>query len=111
MTLGKIVDSLHLKVHTGASLLGREVTGGYAGDLLSDVLAHAAEGAVWVTLHTHANVVAVASTKQLAGVIIVNGRVPDEGTTRAAAENGVPLLIAGASSFRTVSELSRLGVS
>lgn len=110
MKVRDVVEAIGLKVHSGATLLDRDVHGGYAGDLLSDVLAHAREGMIWVTLHTHVNVVAVASTKQLSAVIIVNGRIPDEGTTRAAVENDVPLLLTPGGTFQTVSKLSRLGI-
>ena len=49
---------------------------GYASDLLSDVLAHAPEGGVLVTLQVHLNVIAVASHAELAAVIFAGGRRP-----------------------------------
>jgi hypothetical protein len=111
MKLEDIVKELHLKVHTGGNLLGREVSGGYAGDLLSDVLAHARKDSVWVTLHTHANIVAVATTKEISGIIIVQARVPDAQTTKSAVENMVPILISSFPAFETVSRLNKLGVA
>ncbi|MBC8442261.1 MAG: serine kinase, partial [Deltaproteobacteria bacterium] len=38
MKLKDIIIALDLQVRIGRDLLEREVTGGYAGDLLSDVL-------------------------------------------------------------------------
>ena len=35
-----------------------EITRGYVSDLLSDVLGKATEGALWVTLQSHPNVIA-----------------------------------------------------
>ena len=46
----------------------REVSGAYAGDLLSWVMGRAEEGNVWATIMTNVNVVAVAS---LVGVSLV----------------------------------------
>ena len=67
MNLNDLVKEFDLEVKTGANHLDREVTSGYVSDLLSDVLAHADEGTLWVTLHIHQNIVAVASHKDLGG--------------------------------------------
>ena len=61
MNLSELVDKMNLQVMVGEGRLEVEVTGGYASDLLSDVLANAASGNVWITLQAHQNIVAVAS--------------------------------------------------
>ena len=61
MTISEIIKTLDLEVLSGNELLGSEVTGGYAGDLLSDVLANAEVGNLWITIQIHQNIVAVAS--------------------------------------------------
>ena len=73
MTVREIAEKLNLKVFSGAGGLDREVTGGYVSDLLSDVMGFARDGEVWVTLQTHKNVMAIASLKELAAVVIVKG--------------------------------------
>lgn len=110
MRLKDIVQTLQLSIKTGENLLDREVTGGYASDMLSDVLAHARKGNIWITLQTHANIVAVASTKELAGIIIVNGRTPEDETLRKAEEEKIPIMISNLSTYSVVSRLSELGV-
>jgi len=50
--------------------------GGYVGDLLSDVMANSHEGDIWITRQIHQNTVAVASLKEHAAVIFVNGSEP-----------------------------------
>jgi hypothetical protein len=60
--------------------LNNEISGGYVSDLLSDVMGNAAENEVWITLQTHQNVMAIASLKDLAAVILVKGFEPDEDT-------------------------------
>jgi serine kinase of HPr protein (carbohydrate metabolism regulator) len=110
VTLKNIAQKLNLELRTGADLLERAVTGGYAGDLLSDVLAHARSGQVWITLQTHINVVAVASAKDLCGIILVNGRAPEEGTLRKAEEERIPILVSPLSTYDLVCRLCELGV-
>jgi hypothetical protein len=110
VTLKHIAEALHLKILVGEEHLERAVSGGYAGDLLSDVLAHAQKGQVWVTLQTHANIVAVASAKELSAIILVNGRAPEEATLRKAAEEEIPIGVSSLSTYDVVCRLCELGV-
>jgi len=56
-----------------------EIEGGYTSDLLSDVMAHAEEGSVLITIQAHNNTIAVASHVDAPAVIICNSRpIPDE---------------------------------
>jgi hypothetical protein len=110
-TLKHIAEALNLAVRTGEDLLARTVTGGYAGDLLSDVLAHARKGQVWITLQTHINIVAVASAKELCGIIVVNGRTPEEATLRKAEEEHIPILVSPLPTYDLVGQLCELGVT
>ena len=109
MTLSEIVQRLELRVHAGRSGLDRPVSGGYAGDLMSDVMAHGRKDDLWITIQIHPNVVAVAVLKDLAGVIIANGREPAEDTVRQAEEQNVPLLGSPLSSFELAGRLQDLG--
>ena len=92
MTTEEIVRELELKVFTGGELASRELCGGYVSDLLSDVMGHAKEGEVWITLQSHANVVAIASLKELAAILLVKGIEPDEAVVEKAREEGVTIL-------------------
>ncbi len=110
MKLGDIVKEFGLEVKAAAGSLDREVAGGYVSDLLSDVLAHAEDGVVWVTLHIHQNVVAVASHKDLAGIILVQGRQPEKDTIAKAEEEGIPILVTSLSAFEMVGRLYKAGI-
>lgn len=92
MKISDIVSALDLEVVSGEKGLGREITGGYVSDLLSDVIGGAQEGNVWITMQTHHNVIAVASLKELAAVIMVKGLRPAEETIRKSNEEGIPVL-------------------
>ncbi len=110
MKLADLIHGLDLKVRSARAGLDRKVAGGYASDLLSDVLAHAAEGDLWITLQTHVNVVAVASMKGLCGVVVVNGREPAEDTTEKAEAEGVPILVSHLPAFELAGRLYGLGL-
>ncbi|KPL19533.1 MAG: serine kinase [candidate division Zixibacteria bacterium SM23_81] len=111
MILKDVVEKLGLKERTASEKLAVEVNGGYASDLLSDVLANAQPGNLWVTLQVHQNVVGVAVVRELAGIVIVNGREPDEETLKRAQEEGIPIMVTSLPTFDVVGRLYQLGVS
>lgn len=111
LKLSELVEKLELKIRAGAHRLDVEVSRGYASDLMSDVMANATEGDLWVTLQTHQNIVAVAVMKSLAGIILVSGREPEEETVRKAEAEGVPILISKMPTFELVGRLFELGIS
>ncbi len=92
MTVQELVDALHLKVFSGTKGLNKTVSGGYVSDLLSDVMGNARENEVWITLQTHKNVMAIASLKDLAAVVLVKGLKPDADTLAQSEEEGIPIL-------------------
>ena len=110
MRLGEIVTRLSLSIQTADDKLDTEVTGGYASDLLSCVMAGARKGNVWVTLQAHPNVVAVAVLTELAGVIVTEGMSPDPATLQKATEEGVPVLTTPRTTFTIVGQLTQLGI-
>jgi hypothetical protein len=110
MTLQQVVEALGLEVCCEGGGLDRQVRGAYASDLLSDVMAHAREGDLWITLQVHQNIVAVASLNDLAGVILVNGRRPEKSTVEKAETEEVPLLVSTESTFEVCGRLYALGI-
>ena len=110
MKLRELVESMQFQVRAAAGALDREVTGGYASDLLSDVLAHATDGDLWVTLQSHENVVAVASLKGVVGIVLVSGREPQEETLEKAESEGIPILVSALPAFDLVGRLYGLGL-
>ncbi len=110
MTVEEITSKLALRVVTGETALQREVTGGYAADLLSCVMAGASAGDVWVTLQAHPNVIAVADLLDLACVVITEDTQIDEETLERAQEKQIPVLASSETTFAVVAELAELGV-
>ena len=87
-----ITERLGLRILAGSEGMDTRVTGGYVSDLLSDVMGSAREGQVWITLQTHQNIVAVASLKDLAAIIIVKDLSPDAETIEKANIENIPVL-------------------
>ena len=50
------------------------ISSAYASDLLSDVIAHAPEGSVLITLQAHANTVAVATLAGIRAILLCHNR-------------------------------------
>ena len=111
MTVSDIVKNFGLQTRAGRDRLLEEVTGGYASDLLSDVIAHSRKGNIWITIQTHPNIVAVATMKELSGIILTGGRAPDPDTVQKAEEEGIPILVSPLYTFELVGRLYRIGIS
>ncbi len=111
ISLSDSVDRLSLEVCAAEQKLNNEVTGGYASDLLSYVMARAKEGDVWVTMQVHVNIVAVAVLKELAAIILVSGRNPAEDTLRRAIDEHVTILVSHRPAFETIGMLYDLGIA
>ena len=109
--LAELIQKLSLDVRSAKDSLQREVTGGYASDLLSDVLAHSKEGNIWVTLQVHHNIVAVASMKDLVGIILVSGREPEQETIDKAEKENLVIMVTEMPTFELVGRLYNLGVT
>jgi predicted transcriptional regulator len=103
-------DLLHLEGMAGMQGGDREVKEGYCGDLLSDVMANSLKGSVWLTIQSHHNIVAVAVLKELAAIILVNGRSPDEETMTRAEDEGIPILRSGLSAYELAGRLYEAGI-
>ena len=110
MTIREIAESLKLEILASPEAADKDVTGGYASDLLSDVIANSKAGFLWVTMQTHRNIIAVATLRDLAAIILVNGRTPDPETVEKAQEEKTVLLGTRLPAFELVGRLYQMGV-
>ena len=68
----------------------------------------AREGLVWITLQTHKNVLAIASLKELAAILLVKGNKPEEDMLEQAVDEGIPVLGTDAQTFETTGKVYQL---
>ena len=107
MTVQQLIDALSLTVFS-LSDPQRQVTGGYAGDLLSWVMGRAQSGDMWLTIMSNQNVAAVALMADVACVILTESVTPDEPLLRKAQLQGINLLGSSLSTYQCAAALSRL---
>jgi hypothetical protein len=110
LTIADVAARLNGRLAGGPALSALPVRGGYASDLLSDVIAHAEEGDAWVTMQKHLNTVAVAHLKGVAVIVIVNGREPDADMLARAGEQGVAVVVTPLGAFDAAGVLYGLGL-
>lgn len=108
MTIDELRKRLHLEIVAGEKGVHKEVKDAFVGDLLSLVMAHAEEEAVWVTVQGHINSVAVAVLVNLPAIILTQGILPSLEMIQKANEEGIVVLITSKSSFETASALAPL---
>jgi hypothetical protein len=88
----------------------KEILGGYASDLLSDVMANSSEGDVWITLQKHVNIAAVAQLNGISAIVLVNNRKPEPDTLARAEELGVAIISTPLQAFDAAGILYALGI-
>lgn len=110
MRLEELARELNLRELTPGVVHTEEVTGGYASDLLSDVLAHAPTGGILITLQVHLNVIAVASHAGLQAVIFSSDRVPEQNVIDRAAGEDLCLYSSSADTFELAGRLYEMGL-
>ena len=108
LRLSDLCDDLALEHLTPELDLNREVSHALVGDLLSDVLAAAKSGDVWITVQRHQNVVAVAKVTDLAAVILARNVRPTDDVIAMAIEQEVVLLGSSSTAFDVCGRLYAL---
>jgi predicted transcriptional regulator len=110
MNVAEAAKIIEGTVVAGVAGLEKQIQGGYASDLLSDVMGNSREGDVWVTLQKHVNIIAVAQLNGLAGIVLVNNRKPEPDTIARAEEIGVPVISTPLQAFDVVGILHSSGI-
>jgi len=110
MNLAELVERFDLKVFSKGLEVKRTIGGGYASDLLSDVIAHGQKDQLWLTIQVHPNIIAVAALKELAAIVLVNGREPAAETVARAEKERVSIFGTSLSAFELAGRLYGQGI-
>lgn len=110
MRLEELARELNLRELTPGIAHDQPVTGGYASDLLSDVLVHAPAGGVLITLQVHLNVIAVAGHAGLQAVIFASNRIPEQNVIDRAVGEDLSLYVSSANTFDIAGRLYEMGL-
>jgi hypothetical protein len=110
MNVAEAAKRLEGTLVTATAAAEREIQGGFASDLLSDVIGNSREGDVWVTLQKHLNIVAVAQLNGLAAIVLVNGRKPEQDAATRAEELSIPIISTPMQAFDAIGVLYSMGI-
>ena len=108
MKLQSLLQTMQAELLTDVS--ETEINKCYISDLLSDVLAHAGPGVLWVTIQTHRNVVSVAAMKDMAAVLFTCGRKPDPAIVAEADGESIVLLSTPLTTYEAAGKLWEAGI-
>ena len=109
MQLKEVIQKMDLEILNKADFKA-EVKGCYIGDLLSNVMAQAQAGDIWITIQGHQNIIAVALLADAAAVIVAESAEVDEKAIKRAAEKEVNLLRSKLSAYKLAQEFTKIGV-
>lgn len=105
MTLQEIVERVGGKTATPPDV-APEVSCAYSSDLLSDVMGHAPEDSVLVTIQNHLNTIAVCTLAGINAIVLCHNRPAPQDMVEAATREGVAIVITGLSQYAASLALS-----
>jgi len=105
-----LIDRFGLTAAAGKDGTDREIAGGYCGDLLSEVMANAPIGCVWMTIQVHQNIVAVAVLREMAAIVLAMDNQPDPETCEKADRENIPILLYSGTSYELAGKLYAAGI-
>jgi predicted transcriptional regulator len=108
MTLAELSQKLDLKPLTDVQ--DKEVEGAYVSDMVSDVMAGAKPGGLWITTQTHKNVVAAANLVDIAAVVVTSGRAVTDEVVEMANRADLTILSTDLDTYTLVGRLHEAGV-
>ena len=89
MKLHELAQKLELK--SLVEVPDKEIGGVYISDMVSDVIANAKAGDVLVTVQIHNNVIAAANLVDICGIVVTQGKEPNEDVIKMAQKAGIPI--------------------
>ena len=106
MTLKEIAEKTSGTVEV--EVQGAEVSSAYVGDLLSDVMGHAGDDSVLITVQNHLNTIAVCTLAGIKAIVICHGRPVPPDMSEAAKREEVAIVVTPLSQYAAALELSEL---
>ena len=110
MKLNDIAEKLDLELLNPGAGLDVDIKKAFCGDMLSEVMGNAREGAIWITIQVHENALAIAMLKNFAAIIFSSSRKPEAEVIEKATEEEIRLFSSGKTSYQLSGELFQLGL-
>ena len=88
----------------------RDVNGVFVSDMISDVMAGAKSGNIWLTVQTHKSIVPAANLVDVSAIIITSGKDVPQETIDLASKYNIAILSTELPTFDIVGKLYGLGL-
>lgn len=108
MTTQDLIDKIDLKPLSRFD--PRPVSGVFVSDMLSDVMAGAKSGDLWLTVQTHKNIVPAANLVDASAVVVTSGKSVPQETVDLANKYNIAILSSTLPVFELVGKLYGLGI-
>jgi predicted transcriptional regulator len=108
MTTQELIEKVGLKPLS--KFENRTVEGVYISDMVSDVMAGAKSGDLWLTIQTHKSIVPAANLVDVSAIVITGGKEVPAETVELASKYDIAILSSELPTFKLVGKLYALGV-
>ena len=108
MKLKELVEKTGLKTLTNEE--DKDVEGVFISDMLSDVMANAQAGNLWLTVQTHSNIVSAANLIDISAIVVTLGKEVPQKTIDLANRYHVVILSSNESSYNLTKKLIDAGL-
>ncbi|HUS98679.1 MAG TPA: DRTGG domain-containing protein [Hyphomicrobiaceae bacterium] len=108
MTTQDLIDQAELKPLS--RFAHRDVEGVFISDMVSDVMALAQPGNLWLTIQTHKSIIPAANLVDVAAIVITGGKEVPAETIDLASKYDVAILSTSRSTFEMAGQLYKLGL-
>jgi len=108
MTTQELIENIGLKPLS--QFEHREITGVFVSDMLSDVMANAKSGNLWLTVQTHKSIIPAANLVDISAIVVTNGKQVPQETVDLATRYKIAILSTGLPTFDLVGKLYGLGL-
>jgi hypothetical protein len=108
MMIQNLVEQL--KLRPLSAFEDREIAGVFVSDMLSDVMAGAKSGNLWLTVQTHKSLVPAANLVDVAAILVTSGKAVPQETIDLATKYQIAILSSELPTFELVGKLYALGL-
>ena len=108
MTVQELANKLSLKPLS--KFEDRDINGVFVSDMISDVMASAKSGNLWLTIQTHKSIVPAANLVDVSAIIITGDKEVPKETIELASKFNIAILASQFPTFEVVGKLYGLGL-
>jgi len=109
MQISELKEKLNLELIN--ELHEHEITGVFLSDMVSDIISGAKAGNLLVTVQIHKNLIAAANLVDVSGIIITQGKKPDDEVKEMADRTKIPLFSVTENGWEVAKKLIAMGIS